>query len=73
MRTFITIITILLALTGSILFFACEGTDTRKEVDKTVKTVVGKEQTDQFKKAKKKLGDIETQQSERYKDLEEEE
>ena len=73
MRKWITTSAIVLALVGGILFCACEGTDTREEVDKTVETVVGKEQTDQFKEAKEKLGDIEAQQAERYKGLEAEE
>lgn len=64
---------IVLAFVGGILFNACEGTETREEVDSTVETVVGKEQTDQFKEAKEKIGAIEAQQAERYKALEEEE
>lgn len=73
MRKRITTGAIVLALVGGMLFSACEGTDTREEVDTTVETMVGKEQTDQFKEAKKKIGAIEAQQAERYKELEEEE
>ncbi|MEJ2640576.1 MAG: hypothetical protein P8010_13460 [Desulfosarcinaceae bacterium] len=73
MRKWISTGAIVLALVGGMLFSACEGTDTREEVDTTVETVVGKEQIDQFKEAKEKIGAVEAQQSERYKALEEEE
>jgi hypothetical protein len=64
---------LVLAFFCGLLFSACEGTETREKVDTTVKTMVGKEQTDQFKKAKEKIGAIEAQQAERYKTLEDEE
>ena len=61
-----------LALAGLVLFTGCEGTESRETVDDTVETVVGKEQTDQFKEVKKELQAIEEQQADRYKALEEE-
>jgi hypothetical protein len=73
MRKRMTTFAVALALLGSVLFSACEGTETREKVDTTVETVVGKEQTDQFKEAKEKIGAIEAQQAERNKSLEEEE
>lgn len=63
---------IALALAVSGFFTGCEGTDSREKVDDTVETVVGKEQTDQFKEVKKEIQAIEAQQADRYKALEEE-
>jgi len=63
---------IALALIGIISFSGCEGSESREKVDRTVETVVGKEQTDQFKEVDKELQAIEAQQAERYNPLEEE-
>jgi len=63
---------IALALIGIISFSGCEGSESREKVDRTVETVVGKEQTDQFKEVDKELQAIEAQQAERYNALEEE-
>lgn len=60
-------------LAGSLLLSGCEGSESREKVDSTVETVVGKEQTDQFKEAKEELKAIETQQADRYKALDDEE
>jgi hypothetical protein len=59
-------------LAGGLVLNGCEGSESREEVDATVETVVGKEQTDQFKAVKKELQAIETQQADRYKALDEE-
>jgi hypothetical protein len=64
---------IALGLAGSLILTGCEGSDSREKVDSTVETVVGKEQTDQFKEAKEELKAIETQQADRYKVLDDEE
>jgi uncharacterized protein HemX len=63
---------IALGLTGGLVLGGCEGSESREQVDTTVETVVGKEQTDQFKEVKQELQAIETEQAERYKALEEE-
>jgi hypothetical protein len=63
---------IVLGLAGGLVLGGCEGSDSREEVDATVETVVGKEQTDQFKEVKKELQAIEAEQAERYKSLDEE-
>jgi hypothetical protein len=64
---------IALGLAGSLALggYGCEGSESREKADATVETVVGKEQTDQFKEVKKELQAIEAQQAERYKALEE--
>jgi hypothetical protein len=59
-------------LTGGLVLGGCEGSKSREEVDATVETVVGKEQTDQFKAVKQELQAIEAQQADRYKSLDEE-
>ena len=72
MRRTITTWIITLGLAGSLILSGCEGSESREKVDTTVETVVGKEQTDQFKVVKEELKAIETQQADRYKALEEE-
>lgn len=72
MRKTITTGIITLGLAGSLILSGCEGSESREKVDTTVETVVGKEQTDQFKEVKKELKAIETQQADRYKVLDEE-
>lgn len=49
----------------------CEGTDTRDKVDDTVEEVAGKKTVDRYKKMKDDLGEIQTQQKENYKQLDE--
>jgi hypothetical protein len=61
-----------LGLAASLALGGCEGSETRETVDTTVETVVGKEQTDQFKAVKEELHEIEVQQADRYKALDEE-
>lgn len=49
----------------------CEGTDTRDQVDDTVEEMTGKKNLDRFKQMKDDLGEIQTQQTENYRQLEE--
>ena len=63
---------IALGLAGSLTLSGCEGSESREKVNATVETVVGKEQTDQFREVKEELKAIETQQADRYKVLDEE-
>ena len=49
----------------------CEGTDTRDTVDDTVKEVAGKKNLDRYKRMKDDLGEIQRQQSEKYRPLKE--
>jgi len=48
----------------------CEGTETRSEVDDTVEELAGKKKVDQMKAMKEELGNIQTQQDDRLKQLE---
>jgi hypothetical protein len=63
---------IALGLASGLVLVGCEGSESREQVDATVETVVGKEQTDQFKAVKQELQAIEAEQAERYKSLDEE-
>ena len=49
----------------------CEGTDTRDKVDDTVEEMAGKKNVDRYKKMKEDLGEIQTQQTEKYQQLDE--
>ena len=47
----------------------CEGTDTRDKVDDAVEEVAGKKNLDRYKQMKDDLGEIQTQQTEKYQQL----
>ena len=47
----------------------CEGTDTRDTVDDTVEELAGKKNLDRYQQMKDDLGDIQTQQTEKYRQL----
>ena len=49
----------------------CDGTDTRDTVDDTVEEMAGKKNLDRYKQMKDDLGEIQTQQTEKYRQLEE--
>jgi len=49
----------------------CEGTETRDKVDDAVKEMSGKKNVDRYKKMKNDLGEIQTQQTEKYQQLDE--
>lgn len=51
----------------------CEGTETRDKVDDTVEEMAGKKKLDRYQKMKDDLSDIQTQQTEKYRQLGEEE
>ncbi len=51
------------------LFSGCKGSDTREKVDDTVKTLAGKKNVDQMKKAEKDIGKIEDKQKARMDEL----
>jgi hypothetical protein len=55
----------------SLVAGGCEGTDTRDKVDDTVEEMAGKKNVDRYKKMKEDLGDIQTQQTENYQQLDE--
>ena len=47
----------------------CEGTDTRDKVDDAVEEGAGKKNLDRYKQMKDDLGEIQTQQTEKYQQL----
>jgi hypothetical protein len=54
---------LLLAISG------CEGTESREQVDDTVEELAGKKDLDRYQNMKKELGEIETRQAQRLKQL----
>lgn len=60
---------IICLLIAFFLFTACKGSDTREEVDDTVEEFAGKKKVDQMKKMEKDVGELQDQQSDRFKDL----
>ncbi len=57
------------ALAAILLLPGCEGTESRSQVDDTVEELSGKKQVERMKDMKKDLEDIQTQQADRLKDL----
>ena len=55
----------------ALLTGGCDGTDTRDRVDDTVEEMAGKKDLDRYKEMKDDLGEIQTQQTEKYRQLEE--
>jgi hypothetical protein len=56
-------------LSSVLLMAACEGTETRNQVDDTVEELAGQKQVDQMKAMKEDLEQIQTQQADRLKQL----
>jgi hypothetical protein len=51
----------------------CEGSDTREKVDDAVEEMAGKKDVERYKQMKDDIGKIQTQQEERYRQLDQEE
>lgn len=49
----------------------CEGTESRETVDDTVEEMAGKKNVARYKQMKDDLGDIQTQEEERFRQLDE--
>jgi hypothetical protein len=56
---------------ASLVAGGCEGTDTREQVDDTVEEMAGKKDLERYKQMKDNLGEIQTQQTDRYRQLDE--
>lgn len=56
---------------GSLVAGGCEGTDTREQVDDTVEEMAGKKDLERYQQMKDDLGEIQKEQSERYRQLDE--
>lgn len=54
-----------------LLMAGCDGTETRSQVDDTVEELAGKRQVDHMDAMKKDLEQIQTQQTDRIKELDE--
>ncbi len=60
-------LTLVLVLFAFLAIAGCEGTDTREQVDDTVKELTGKKKLDQMDQMKKDINKAEQQQAERFK------
>lgn len=61
---------VVMAILSTVLLISgCEGTETRNQVDDTVEELAGKKKVDQMKAMKEELGNIQTQQDDRLKQL----
>jgi len=56
----------------SLVTGGCEGTETRDKVDESVEEMAGKKKLDRYQKMKDDLSDLQTQQTEKYRQLGEE-
>ncbi len=60
-------LTLVLILFAFLAIAGCEGTDTREQVDDTVKEFTGKKKLDQMDQMKKDINKAAQQQAERFK------
>ncbi len=60
-------LTLVLVLLAFLAIAGCEGTDTREQVDDTVKELTGKKNLDQMDQMKKDINKAAQQQAERFK------
>lgn len=56
---------------GSLVAGGCEGVDTREQVDDTVEEMAGKKNLEHYQQMKDDIGAIQTQQTEKYRQLDE--
>ncbi len=61
----------LLILFATPVFYGCEGSEPREQVDETVKELSGQKSVERMDKMKKDIGAIQTQQEDRLKQLDE--
>ncbi|WP_155311681.1 hypothetical protein [Desulfosarcina ovata] len=60
---------LILLFCGLLMTAGCEGTDTRDQVDDTVKTAAGQKDLERYREMKEQIGDIQAQETERYRQL----
>ena len=60
-------LTLILVLFAFLAIAGCEGTDTREQLDDTVKELTGKKKLDQMDQMKKDINKAQQQQAERFK------
>lgn len=61
----------LLILFAIPVFYGCEGSEPREQIDDTVKELSGQKKVEQMDQMKKDIGAIQSQQEDRLKQLEE--
>ena len=64
-------LTLVLVLFAFLAIAGCEGTDTREQVDDTVKELAGKKNIDRMKEMKKDINKARQQQADRFKKIDE--
>ncbi len=64
-------LTLVLVLFAFLAIAGCEGTDTREQVDDTVKELTGKKKLDQMDQMKKDINKAQQQQADRFKKTDE--
>ncbi len=64
-------LTLVLVLFAFLAIAGCEGTDTRDQVDDTVKELTGKKKLDQMDQMKKDINKAQQQQADRFKKTDE--
>ena len=64
-------LTLVLVLFAFFAILGCEGTETREQVDDTVKELSGKKNLDRMDQMKKDINKAAQQQADRYKKIEE--
>jgi hypothetical protein len=57
------------SLSAFLVFTGCKGSDTREKVDNTVEEFAGKKKVDQMKTMERDIGEIQDQQDDRLKQL----
>ncbi len=61
----------LIVLCAAPILFGCEGSEPREQIDDTVKELSGQKTLERMDEMKKDIGEIENQQKDRMKQLEE--
>ncbi|MBN1931894.1 MAG: hypothetical protein JW786_09845 [Desulfobacterales bacterium] len=64
-------LTLVLVLFAFLAVMGCEGTDTREQVDDTVKEFTGKKNIDRMDQMKKDIHNAGQQQADRFKEIDE--
>ncbi len=59
-----------LILCAALVFCGCEGSESRDQVDDTVKELSGQKNVERFDQMKKNIGEIESKQEDRLKEVE---
>jgi outer membrane murein-binding lipoprotein Lpp len=69
-RTKLGAMVVIMMLSVALLMSGCEGSETRNQVNDTVEELAGKKKVDQMKAMKEEIGNIQKEQDDRLKQLE---